>query len=293
MSDAPNGFPPFEAATRHPDPPAGPGSCDAQVHVFSPDTQRYPPAQKRIYDPPLGSMDDALRMHRALGMDRGVVVQATIYGSDNRLMADSIAGRANYRGIAIVDDSVSDGELERLHAAGVRGARFNFAAFLGLVPTADEFRRSIRRITELGWHARVHTSGDELLEIEGLLREVTCPIVIDHMAHLEFGRGLQQPAMLLALDLLRGENWWVMLSSGDRSSTQERGWTDAVPFGRRFFEAAPDRAIWCTDWPHVRYRKPMVNDGDLVELLYRFVPEPELRRKVLADNPARLMGFEE
>lgn len=288
MSD----FPPFEAATRGPVPAAVPGSCDAQVHVFSPDSLRYPPAAKRIYDPPLGSMEDAMRMHAALGMERGVVVQATIYGTDNRLMADSIAGRKNYRGIAIVDDSVSDDELLRLHAAGVRGARFNFASFLGLVPSADEFRRSIRRITELGWHARVHSSGDELLGIEGLLREVTCPIVIDHMAHLEFSRGIKQPAMLLALDLLEGENWWVMLSSGDRSSAQEREWSDALPFGRRFLEAAPDRAIWCTDWPHVRYRKPMVNDGDLVELLYRFVPEPELRKKVLADNPARLMGFD-
>jgi predicted TIM-barrel fold metal-dependent hydrolase len=285
-------FPSFEAATRGPVPAAVPGSCDAQVHVFSPDSQRYPPAAKRIYDPPLGSMEDAMRMHAALGMERGVVVQATIYGTDNRLMADSIAGRKNYRGIAIVDDSVSDDELLRLHAAGVRGARFNFATFLGLVPSADEFRRSIRRITELGWHARVHSSGDELLGIEGLLREVTCPIVIDHMAHLEFSRGIKQPAMLLALDLLEGENWWVMLSSGDRSSAQEREWSDALPFGRRFLEAAPDRAIWCTDWPHVRYRKPMVNDGDLVELLYSFVPEPELRKKVLADNPARLMGFD-
>jgi predicted TIM-barrel fold metal-dependent hydrolase len=171
-------------------PAAVPGSCDAQVHVFSPDSLRYPPAAKRIYDPPLGSMEDAMRMHAALGMERGVVVQATIYGTDNRLMADSIAGRKNYRGIAIVDDSVSDDELLRLHAAGVRGARFNFASFLGLVPSADEFRRSIRRITELGWHARVHSSGDELLGIEGLLREVTCPIVIDHMAHLEFSRGM-------------------------------------------------------------------------------------------------------
>jgi 2-pyrone-4,6-dicarboxylate lactonase len=287
-----SGFPPFDPATRRPVPPVFPLSCDAQVHVFSPDLERYPPAGKRVYDPPLGSMDDAMRMHAGLGIERGVVVQATIYGTDNRLMADSIGGRENYRGVAIVDDSVSDEELLRLDALGVCGARFNFATFLGLVPTADEFRRSIRRITELGWHARLHTSGDELLGVEGLLREVTCPIVIDHMAHLEFSRGVNQPAMLLALDLLKGDNWWVMLSSGDRGSSQEREWTDAVPFGRSFLEAAPDRAIWCTDWPHVRYRKPMVNDGDLVELLCRFVPERALQKKVLVDNPARLMGFD-
>jgi 2-pyrone-4,6-dicarboxylate lactonase len=284
-------FPPFDAATRSPVPAVPAKSCDSQVHVFAQDVMRYPPAGKRVYDPPLGSMEDALRMHRALGMTRGVVVQATIYGTDNRLMADSIAARPNYRGVAIIDDSVSDAELLRLHDAGVRGARFNFAAFLGIVPSADEFRRSIRRIAELGWHARIHTSGDELLDVAGLLREAPCPIVLDHMAHLDFTRGLEQPAFRLALELLEDPKFWVMLSSGDRSSTQEHTWSDAVPFGQRFLEAAPDRSIWCTDWPHVRYRKPMVNDGDLVELLYRYLPRPECAKDVLADNPARLMGF--
>ncbi len=286
-------FPPFDAATRTPVPAVPAHSCDAQVHVFAQDTVRYPPAGKRVYDPPLGSMGDAMRMHAALGCTRGVVVQATIYGTDNRLMADSIAGRANYRGIAIIDDSVDDAELARLDAAGVRGARFNFASFLGLVPTAAEFRRSIARITELGWHARVHTSGDEILEVADLLREATCPVVLDHMAHLDFALGLDQPAFLLALELLRDEKFWVMLSSGDRGSVQEREWTDAVPFGQRFYAAAPDRSIWCTDWPHVRYRKPMVNDGDLIELLYRFLPDDAAHTRVLVTNPARLMGFQD
>jgi 2-pyrone-4,6-dicarboxylate lactonase len=286
-------FPQFDAATRAPLSGVPANSCDSQVHVFSQDVKRYPPSGKHIYDPPLGSMDDAMRMHRALGLTRGVVVQATIYGTDNSLVADSIANRPNYRGIAIIDDSVSDMELQRLHAAGVRGARFNFAEFLGIVPTPAEFRRSIARITELGWHARIHTSGDDLLDVADLLRDARCPIVLDHMAHLDFSRGLEQPAFLLALALLRDDNFWVMLSSGDRGSVQESGWSDAVPFGTRFFAAAPDRSIWCTDWPHVRYRKPMVNDGDLIGLLYRYIPDPDHQKAVLADNPARLMRFDD
>jgi 2-pyrone-4,6-dicarboxylate lactonase len=286
-------FPAFDPATHTPQPPVPAGGCDSQVHVFSPDTVRYPTTGKHLYEPPAGSMADAMRMHAALGCSRGVVVQATIYGTDNRLMADSIRGKANYRGVAIVDDSVDDTELQRLHDCGVRGARFNFAQFLGIVPTADEFRRAARRIARLGWHARVHSSGDELLEIAPLLHAAAdvLPIVIDHMAHLEFDRGLRQPAMNTALELLRHPNVWVMLSSGDRSSAFHRNWDDAVPFGRTLFEAVPDRSIWCTDWPHVRYRKPMVNDGDLVELMYRFLPDIALRKAVLVDNPGRLMEF--
>jgi 2-pyrone-4,6-dicarboxylate lactonase len=240
-------------------------------------------------------MEDAMRMHAALGCSRGVVVQATIYGTDNRLMADSIRGKRNYRGIAIVNDSVDDEELQRLHDCGVRGARFNFAQFLGIVPSAEDFRRAVKRIARFGWHARIHSSADELLDIAPLLHAAAdvLPLVIDHMAHLKFDRGLQQPAMKIALDLLRHPNVWVMLSNGDRSSVMQRDWHDAVPFGQAFFEAAPDRSIWCTDWPHVVYRMPMVNDGDLVELMYRFLPCIALRKAVLVDNPGRLMDFED
>jgi predicted TIM-barrel fold metal-dependent hydrolase len=192
-----------------------------------------------------------------------------------------------------VDDSVDDTELQRLHDCGVRGARFNFAQFLGIVPSAADFRRAVRRIAPLCWHARIHSSGDELLDIAPLIAAAAdvLPVVLDHMAHLEFDRGLEQPAMKRALQLLSHPNVWVMLSSGDRGSALHRNWDDAVPFGRTFFEVAPDRSIWCTDWPHVRYRKPMVNDGDLIELMYRFLPDIALRKAVLADNPARLMGF--
>ncbi len=283
--------PPFDPATRPPSQPPPAGTCDCQVHLYHPDPERYPPAAKAIYALPPGSIDDAERMHRALGVDRGVAVQASLYGADNRLMADSIAGRPNWRGIAIVDDTVSDDELLRLDALGVRGARFNFSSVLGITPSHEEFARSIRRIGELGWHARINAAGEGLLDIGDLLRDVDCPVVLDHMAHVQFSRGMSQPVFALALDLLANENVWIMLSGADRRSSQDRPWNDAVPYGRRFLETAPDRAIWSTDWPHVKYGKPMVNDGDLLELLYRYAPEPAVRKAVLVDNPARLMGF--
>jgi predicted TIM-barrel fold metal-dependent hydrolase len=286
-----NDAPTFDPAPHPPSEPPPPGSCDCQFHVFDPDRGQYPVAPKHAYDLPVGSIDDALRMHRALGIDRGVVVQPALYGADNRLLADTLAGLTNYRGIAIVDDTVSDAELLRLDGLGVRGARFNFSSVLGLTPSDDEFRRSIRRISELGWHARVNAVGEGLLDIATLLRDVTCPVVLDHMAHVQFSRGMNQPVFALALDLLANENVWIMLSWADRRSTREYPQSDTVPYGRRFLEAAPDRAIWGTDWPHFGYAKARLNDGDLLELLYAYAPEPALRKAVLVDNPARLMGF--
>ena len=285
-------FPPFERNTRTPDPLPPRGSCDGQIHVFA-DPAVYPASSARIYDPPRASFEDARQVHRALGIDRGVIAQATPYGTDHRLLLDVLAGQKNYKGVAVIDDSVSDKELLRLHETGVRGARFNFAKFLQIVPSTDGFRRSIARIQELGWFAKIHGAGDEILEHEQLFRPLTLPVLIDHMGHVDFSRGLKQPACAFILDLLKNHGWWMMISNGDRFSEQGPPWDDAIPFAQAFVEAAPDRAIWGTDWPHVRYRRKMPNDADLLELFYRAVPDLTLRRRILVDNPARLFGFED
>ena len=231
-------------------------------------------------------------MHATLGIERGVIVQATAHGTDHKILIDGLAAAGpNYRGVAIIDDSVSDEELHRLHEAGVRGARFNFWKQLNIVPTPDGFLRSIERVKPLGWHAKVHSAGDEWLEIADLLDQVEIPIVIDHIGHPDLSRGLDQPALEMLFGLLEKDNWWVMVSNADRCSVETDTWSDALPLAQRFIEAAPDRAIWCTDWPHVQYRKPMPNDAELLEFLYRAAPDPEQRRKILVDNPARLFGF--
>lgn len=284
-------FPPFERNTRVPNPLPPRGSCDGQIHVFA-DQAKYPIRSGSAYQPPQGSFEDAKRVHRTLGIDRCMVVQATSYGTDHRLLLDVLAGEKNYKGIAIIDDSVSDKELLRLHEAGIRGARFNFAKFLDYVPSVDGFRRSIARIQELGWYAKIHAMGEELLEYEDLFRTLTLPVVLDHLGHVDFSLGLRQPACNFILDMLRNHGWWIMISNGDRWSQKGPPWEDAIPYMQAFAEAAPDRTIWGTDWPHVKYRRAMANDADLIELLYRAVPDIEFRRKILVDNPARLFGFE-
>jgi predicted TIM-barrel fold metal-dependent hydrolase len=284
-------FPDRDRNTRVPSPLPPAGSCDCHLHVFA-DAQRYPPAAGRTYDPPAATFADLERLHRTLGIERAVIVQASIYGTDNRLMVDTIAGRKNYRGVAVIDDSTSDAELARMNEGGVRAARFNFAKFLGLVPTTECFHRCVARVKPLGWHVKIFGEFDEYKDHIPFLRDSGVTVVIDHMGRVDFRHGLDQPAMRTLLDLLRDERWWIMLSGEERHSASDYPWDDSIPFARAFAAAAPDRTIWATDWPHVRFRRAMPNDADLLEMLYRYVPDAAARRKILVDNPARLYGFE-
>jgi predicted TIM-barrel fold metal-dependent hydrolase len=279
-----------------PAPPAG--SCDCQFHIYA-DQARFPPLANPPY-PPIESATfaQAQKTHKAIGFERGVIVHSAIYGSDHRLLLhalESLNDRDRYRGIAIVDDRVSDQELERLHAAGVRGARFNFVRFFAMEQREAEVRRSIARLRELGWHARLHVNGEDLLENSDLLRSLKdVPMVIDHFGHVGFEGGLDRPVIRWVLDMLKQENWWMMVSNGNRDSKFDTGWDDAIPYGKAFIEAAPERIIWGTDWPHPQWQKRMMNDAEEVELLYRYVDgDAALLRKILVDNPARMHGFKD
>jgi len=281
---------------RMPAPAPPRGSCDCQFHIYG-DAEKFPPRANPPY-PPItsASFGEAQKMHRAIGFDRGVIVHSAIYGSDHRLLLhalETLDDRDRYRGIGIVDDKVSDSELARLQAAGVRGARFNFVRFFAMEQREAEVRRSMARLRELGWHARLHVNGDDLLANSALLRSIKdVPMVIDHFGHVGFEGGLDRPVIRWVLDTLRQENWWVMISNGNRDSKMTAGWDDAIPYGKAFIEAAPDRIVWGTDWPHPQWTKRMMNDAEEVELLYRYVDNDRaLLGRILVENPARLHGF--
>ena len=286
-------YPRFRSDTRAPATPPPPGSCDCQVHVFG-NPEKYPLRPGGAYVPPAdATLEEARRMHRALGIERGVIVQSTVHGTDHRILLDALEAQPGYRGVALIDSSVSDLELQRLHDAGVRAARFNFWKRLNIVPSPAEFRRALERIAPFGWHAKIHAVDEEWLGLRDLLGEARVPIVIDHLGHIDVGKGLANPAFRMLVDFLRNENCWMLLSNGDRISSTDRAWEDVIPFARRFIEAAPDRTIWCTDWPHVLYDKRMPDDAELLELLYAFAPSAEQRQRILVDNPARLFGFDD
>jgi predicted TIM-barrel fold metal-dependent hydrolase len=279
-------------------------SCDAHLHVFG-DATRYPVGNPHaLYQPPRDCTFDAMQaLHDAMGIERAVLVQPTIYGSDHSLLHDILkaAPKDRYRGVAIVNDSVTDAELARLHGVGVRGARFNFGGDFKLAPSVESFRRTLARVREIGWFVKVFGFGDDFLSVEAELRRIEIAAVIDHLAGPDVRRGTSAPVIRLMLDLLKNGNWWVSLSNGDVRSQAGYPWDDAVAFGRLFYEAAPDRCMWGTDWPHVhRFIRPDKNHQSshgldhelrLVALLDRYVPDRAARDRVLVDNPARFFGF--
>jgi predicted TIM-barrel fold metal-dependent hydrolase len=285
--------PHFDPHTRAPARKAPPLSCDCHVHVYG-SYEAFPLAPTRIFDPPEDADAAALaRMHDVLGVQRTVLIQPTGYRSDHRLMARLLeADPARYRGVAILDDEPSDEELARLNDLGVRGARLNLVSWLPMPWSPDSVKRIVARLDELGWHADLHVDPLVIEEHRALLEAFPVPIVIDHLGHIDPDAGTDQAPLRLLCELIAEHGWWIKLSNGDRMSNQGAPYDDAVPIARRLLEAAPDRALWATDWPHVQYKREMPNDADLLELLDRIAPEEDLRARVLVDNPARLYGWD-
>jgi predicted TIM-barrel fold metal-dependent hydrolase len=277
----------FQPETHAPHPPPPAGAWDCQVHVFGPPTT-YPLAPTRWYDPPFhATFEVAQKMHATLGIARGVLVQPAAYGTDFRLLLACLAKNPSYRATALIDDTISDEKLRELHTAGVRGIRFHFKSVTGPIPDAGDFLRAVERVGPLGWHVKIRTTGEDLLRHESLFRRVTIPVVIDHMGHLEMKLGVDQPACQAIVRLLRStSNFWMMLSNAAKHS--DPPYDDAAEIGRAFVEAAPDRVIWGSDWPHLDFKKPVPNTAELLELAYRYAPDAAALERIFISNPRRL-----
>jgi len=276
--------------------PLPPLSCDCHLHVFG-DPAKFPDRNPNpVHRSREASFEDALHMHRKVGFARGVLVQPANYTTDHSYLIEAMqrVPRGRYRATGIIDDTVTDAELARLHAAGMRGVRFNFVAMFKMAPSPQLLRRSIERIRQYGWYIKIFVGPEELPDLVETLRAITSvAVVIDHMARLKPADGARNPAHDLVLDLLRRENFWVLLSNGARMSAQASGWHDVVPIGRELYGAAPDRCMFGTDWPHTHSHNEGggPQESELIELLYRFLPDAAARQAVLVDNPARLHGF--
>jgi 2-pyrone-4,6-dicarboxylate lactonase len=264
------------------------GACDAHCHVFGP-ADRFPYAPDRSYTPPDAPVEDLRRVHAVLGIDRAVIVQASCHGTDNAAMIDAIASSDGaYRGVAIVDGTVTDRELEALHAGGVRGVRFNFVRHLGGTPDLQVFDRVLDRIQPLGWHVVLHLDAGDILEHAPRISRIKVPFVIDHMGRVQARNGLDQEPFRRLLDLMENPLAWVKVCGPERVTSAGSPFHDAVPFAQKLVEAAPDRTLWGTDFPHPNIAGDMPNDGDLVDLLALAAPDEAQRRKILIDNPNTL-----
>jgi predicted TIM-barrel fold metal-dependent hydrolase len=288
-------YPEWVRAVRPPNPLPPPKACDCQAHIFG-DIRTYPMQPNAAYVPPAASFDDLCKVERTLGFDRFVIVHSTVYGPDHRLAVDALEAlpdRSHIRVVGRVDDRTSDKEIERLHSLGFRGTRFAFRHDQARAGW-DTIMRTADRIRGFGWHLRLHFR-DALLESAERLKALkSVPIVIDHLGYPDPASGAGDPICRFIVERLKAdENWWVMLSNGNRLSAMDSGWDDAIPIARAYLSAAPDRMIWGSDWPHVQWRKPrMMNDGEVVELLYRYADNDKaLLQRILVDNPVRLHGF--
>ncbi len=264
------------------------GACDSHCHVFGP-ADRFPYAADRSYTPPDAPVEDLRRVHAAIGVERAVIVQASCHGTDNTAMIDAI-GRSEgaYRGVAIVDGTITEVGLEELDQGGVRGVRFNFDKHLGGTPHLDVFDHVLDRIQPLSWHVVLHLDAGDILEHAERISRIQVPFVIDHMGRVQAKNGLEQEPFRRLLQLMENPLAWVKICGPERVSSSGSPFHDAVPFARRLAEAAPDRTLWGTDFPHPNIAGDMPNDGDLVDILALAVEDEAVRRKILIDNPNRL-----
>ena len=284
---------PFDPNPRSPSPLPPPHSCDSQFHVFGP-RERYPVRAGAAYEMPTATIETALRLHRTLGIQRGVIVQATTYGADHQVVLDALAAAGpGYRACAnaVVLLERDDAYLEKLHRAGVRGARFSRQG-LGISMSAADFERAIGRVRELGWYVKFQPEPDGIMNQVAQFEKLDMPVVIDHMGRADPSKGSADPTLRKVLELLGRGNFWVMLSLSEKLSRLGFPWDDVVPLAQACIEAAPDRVIWGSDWPHPVSVKQPPNEGDLLELLYRYAGDAATLHKILVDNPAALFGFE-
>ena len=280
----------YLANPRKPDYVLPPGAVDAHCHVFGPGSV-FPYAPERKYTPVDAPKEKLFALRDFLGFERNVIVQATCHGADNRALVDALlAADDRARGVATIRPGVTRSELADMHAAGVRGVRFNFVRRLA-DPKPDEYYRGlVDLIAEFGWHIVIYFEAADLTERWELFTHLPTVIVVDHMGRPDVTQPVDGPGFELFRRLMREhENVWTKLSGAERLSVSgPPGYDDFVPFARNIAETFPDRVIWGTDWPHPNMKSHMPDEGDLVDLVPRIAPSDDLQRRLLVDNPMRL-----
>jgi 2-pyrone-4,6-dicarboxylate lactonase len=267
-----------------------PGAVDAHCHVFGPGDV-FPYAPERKYTPTDAPKEVLFERRDFLGFDRNVIVQATCHGADNRAMVDALLTAGDRaRGVATVKPGITNAELADLHAAGVRGIRFNFVRRLADPKPDDYYQGLVDQVAELGWHIVVYFEAPDLAERWQLFTSMPTVVVVDHMGRPDVTQPLDGPGFELFNRFMReNENVWAKVSGAERLSVSgPPTYDDFVPFARHIVQTFPDRVLWGTDWPHPNMKSHMPDDGALVDIVPRIAPTDDLQRRLLVDNPQRL-----
>lgn len=265
-------------------------ACDAHMHIFAPE---FAPSPHWPRTPPVARVADYRQLQQRLGTARTVVVTPSTYGTDNACTLDALRQLGDSaRGVAVVGQDVGDAELAALDAQRVCGLRVNFVSPQSWGETTPEMLATLaRKIAGAGWHIQLFARPEQIVALAPLLESLPVPLVIDHMG-LDDPKAPNLESRALVLRLLEAGNTWVKLSGAYmRSAVQGPGYADTLHWGRALVQAAPERLVWGSDWPHTTEMPGTVNDGDLVDVLQAWCDSAAAMDRILVDNPARLYGF--
>jgi predicted TIM-barrel fold metal-dependent hydrolase len=281
------------------------GACDCHTHIH-PDPAKFPFFAGRVYTPELASPEEMTALHKALKMERVVIVTPSIYGPDNSATLFGMAARgATARGVAVIDDKTSEADLDAMGKAGIRGIRLNLATGGVNDPTVGRprFSAAVERIKARGWHVQLFTSLPMITAIKDLVLASPVPVVFDHFGGAQAALGVGQPGFADLVELVKSGKAHVKISGAYRASKLGPDFADATPLAQALIAANPDRIVWGTDWPHPDSVTPagkqisdvtplfQIDDGLLLNQLPVWTSDAGVRKKILVDNPVRLYGF--
>ena len=283
-----------------------PGACDCHTHIHG-EMREFPMFAGRVYTPEPALPEEMAELHKALRMQRVVIVTPSIYGTDNRATLWGMKARgADARGVAVIGDKTSEAALHEMGRLGVRGIRINLATGGATVDPAlarQRLQSAAERVKAVGWHVQIYTTLDVISALKEAVLASPVPVVFDHFGRAQAALGVEQPGFSDLVELLRSGKAYVKISGAYRISKQAPDFADAAPIARALIAANPDRILWGTDWPHPN-SDPMpgfgpmdvrpftqIDDGRLLNQLPVWAPDAALRKKILVDNPAQLYGF--
>lgn len=279
------------AGTESPKHKAPTNACDCHMHIYDP--ARFPMVPSQRVPPTDAAVPQYRLLQRRIGTTRVVVVTPRNYATRNQVTVDAIAQLGpNARGVAVVHPTVTDAELKRLHDAGVRGIRFSLTDPATAVVTLDMVEPLSKRVADLGWHVQFNVDGQQVVEWADLLRRLPAQTVFDHMGHPPLPAGIEHPSHRIIRGLIDRGRTWVKLSGAYSNTTVGPPYPEATKIAQAFVEAAPERLVWGSDWPHPSERpdrKP--NDALLFDLLTEWAPDEATRHRILVENPVTLYGF--
>jgi predicted TIM-barrel fold metal-dependent hydrolase len=279
------------------------GACDCHVHIFG-DPQRFPFSSSRTYTPQLASVEELRVLHRSLRTDRVVVVNPSVYGTDNSCTLDAVkqlGSRA--RAVAVIDDKTPEAALDDMDRAGVRGIRINLetSGQADQAVARQRFEAGVERIQgRKNWHIQVYARLSVIEATADLVEAAPMPVVFDHFGGAKAALGVAQQGFETLLKLLRSGKAYVKISGAYRSSTLGPDYPDVVPLAKALVAENPQRILWGTDWPHpsqvpgqkTEISPPLqIDDGHLFNQLTIWAPDAAMRTTILVENPARLYGF--